>query len=501
MKKFISLCRSHFRARIFFLLTHSFLPIFCAAATSTGTGFFITSTGYIATNFHVVENATALSVQDIRGQTFPAKLVRSDAANDLAIIKVEGKFPALPIARSSAVRKGDSVFTLGFPNTRLQGLAVKLTEGTISSISGIQDEPNNFQISVPLQPGNSGGPLLNREGVVVGIVVAKLSAAAALKSGSSLPEAVNYAVKSNYLLELIDTDLNVSERVQIVLRKGKETSLPTLVAKTEVAVVFIVASKPGRERSATAPGNTPSPTPVLPPHPPRYERDASAIEDFQKGEKAEMEGRSSDAFRFYGGAANQGNAAAQAKLGFMYAQGLGVTKDDGEAVQWYRKSAEQGNVFGQYNLGFLFESGRGVTKDHVEAVQWYRKSAEQGFAGAQANLGRMYEYGRGITKDDVEAVQWYRRAVAQGNAYAQNSLGRMYQSGRGVAIFDDVEAVQWYRKSAAQGNSDAQYNLGFMYEQGRGVAKDDVEAVEWYRRAAAQGQITAQNSLRRKGLK
>ena len=180
------------------------------------------------------------------------------------------------------------------------------------------DEPNNFQISVPIQPGNSGGPLINREGAVVGIVVAKLSAAVALKSGSQIPETVNYAVKSNYLLELINTDLNVSEQVQIAPRKGKESLLPTLVAKVEAAVVFITATKSERERPATAVVNPPKP--VLPPDAPRYERErerereTTAKDDLLNGQKADRESRLADAVFWYRKSADQGNANAIAIL-------------------------------------------------------------------------------------------------------------------------------------------------------------------------------------------
>lgn len=222
------------------------------AATFTGTGFLISTNGYLVTNFHVVEAANELTVIDNKGQSFPAKLIRVDSSNDLAILKIEGTFPAIPLARSSNVRRGDPVFTLGYPNTRLQGLAVKFTDGTVSSLTGIQDSPNSFQISVPIQPGNSGGPLISRDGAVVGVVVAKLSASAALKAGSQIPEAVNYAVKSNYLMELIETDLNLAGRINLLEKRKKEIPLPELVAQTEPSVVLIYATSVDKQSPAVA---------------------------------------------------------------------------------------------------------------------------------------------------------------------------------------------------------------------------------------------------------
>jgi arginine/ornithine transport system substrate-binding protein len=129
---------------------------------------------------------------------------------------------------------------------------VKFTDGTISSLSGIRDEPNTFQISVPIQPGNSGGPLVNREGVVIGVVVAKLSATAALNSGSSIPEAVNYAVKSNYLLELVDRDSNIGGQIHQQPKLTKDLPLPDLVSKAEQSIVFIVATVPARSSGDAA---------------------------------------------------------------------------------------------------------------------------------------------------------------------------------------------------------------------------------------------------------
>jgi S1-C subfamily serine protease len=79
----------------------------------------------------------------------------------------------------------------------VQGIEPKFTDGVISSLTGVKDEPNNFQISVAIQPGNSGGPLISNQGNVVGIVASKLNAEAMLRRGGTSPENVNYAVKSN----------------------------------------------------------------------------------------------------------------------------------------------------------------------------------------------------------------------------------------------------------------------------------------------------------------
>ena len=87
------------------------------------------------------------------------KVVKVDKANDLALLKAEGTFTALPVITSRGVRLGATAATVGFPNTGLQGFAPKLARGEIASLAGAQDDARHFQISAPIQPGNSGGAL------------------------------------------------------------------------------------------------------------------------------------------------------------------------------------------------------------------------------------------------------------------------------------------------------------------------------------------------------
>ena len=165
--------------------------------TVSGTGFFITEDGYLITNEHVAGNAAQVRLMTASGLIL-AKVVRVDRANDLALLKAEGKFKALAVAGSREINLGRTVFTVGFPNIGLQGFAPKFARGEIASLSGPQDDARFFQISVPLQPGNSGGALVDERGNAIGIVSGKLSATAMLKTTGELPENVNYAVKSSF---------------------------------------------------------------------------------------------------------------------------------------------------------------------------------------------------------------------------------------------------------------------------------------------------------------
>ena len=101
-----------------------------------------------------------------------------------------------------------------FPDIGLQGFAPKLAKGEIASLSGTGDDPRYFQISAPVQPGNSGGALVDERGNVVGIVSAKLDAGAALAASGALPENVNYAVKSSLLLSFLESVPAVSAKLK-----------------------------------------------------------------------------------------------------------------------------------------------------------------------------------------------------------------------------------------------------------------------------------------------
>lgn len=200
---------------------------------SSGTGFFISRAGHLITAAHVVQNAEAIAVLTEEGSQ-NAKVVRIDSTNDLAILQAElpGASPILPLrplaeattgnlfsmldssnhestgslaSTRTGVRLGDTVFTVGFPNIGLQGLEPKLTKGEISGLSGVQDDPREYQISVAVQPGNSGGPLVDDAGNVVGVVLSRLNEMATLESSGMLPQQVNYAIKISYALPLMES--------------------------------------------------------------------------------------------------------------------------------------------------------------------------------------------------------------------------------------------------------------------------------------------------------
>jgi TPR repeat protein len=204
---------------------------------ATGTGFFITESGFLITNRHVVDG-----VSDVRLATnaglISAKVVKIDRANDFALLKAEGEFSALPVTASRNVKLGAPVATVGFPNINMQGFSPKLSKGEVASLSGATDDPRYFQISVPVQPGNSGGALVDERGNVVGVVSAKLDAASALAMSGALPENVNYAVKSSFLLGFLESVPDAaSEMKEPNIKDAPFESVVTSIERASVLVL------------------------------------------------------------------------------------------------------------------------------------------------------------------------------------------------------------------------------------------------------------------------
>jgi hypothetical protein len=207
---------------------------------SSGTGW-VAEQGFIVTSNHVVSGRMQLTVRFADGKEAKATVAAADSANDLALLKIEGggTLPiALPVAKQS-VETGESVFTVGYPHPELMGAEAKVSEGIVSGNTGIGGDVRTLQISVPVQAGNSGAPLLNMKGEVVGIVVAKLNAIAVFAWTGDLTENVNYAIKTGYLKALLESAPKGNPTAGTV--KAAEAALPELAARVKQSVVLIVA--------------------------------------------------------------------------------------------------------------------------------------------------------------------------------------------------------------------------------------------------------------------
>jgi len=207
---------------------------------STGTGFFVTNDGYMVTNFHVIEGAKSVTViSPAEKKELPATIIQTDPANDIAILKVEAQTAGIPLVSSFTSVKGEEVLTLGFPLVALQGQEQKATFGRINALSGIQNDIRFVQVDVPIQPGNSGGPLLNSRGEVIGVVTATLSQIVTLRASGSLPQNVNYAVKIDY----ITPALNAAkvDRSKVISPSSSKLDMAQVVSLRESSVMLVVA--------------------------------------------------------------------------------------------------------------------------------------------------------------------------------------------------------------------------------------------------------------------
>jgi TPR repeat protein len=197
---------------------------------------------------------------------------------------------------------------------------------------------------------------------------------------------------------------------------------------------------------------------------------------------------------WYEKAALKGNLSSMVDLGVLYANGQGGKRDLVQALLWYRKAAAAGNAVAMHNLGLLYETGTGVEQSYTQARRWYDQCADLRYSECMKNIGIMYHLGTGVKQDYSQARAWYEKAAAAGNGAAMNNLGSFYANGEGVTQ-DDKQALQWYEKSATAKDAEGMFNLGFMYFKGLGVEQDYAKAREWYEKAAEAGNNRAMQNL------
>ncbi len=207
--------------------------------SSSGSGFFVSTSGYIATNYHVIEDSNFIEIEHtIKGikHTYEAEVVQTDPYNDLAILKVPnlhvktlGNIPYYMKTRTSDV--GTSVFALGYPMA-LNGMGkeIKFTDGKVSSKTGFNGDIRTYQTTTPIQGGNSGGPLFDYNGNLIGINSAKIS--------SDKADNVSYSIKTSYLNNLMDI---LPESISVPSENS--ISKQTLVNKIKVLSNYVVLIK------------------------------------------------------------------------------------------------------------------------------------------------------------------------------------------------------------------------------------------------------------------
>jgi serine protease Do len=197
--------------------------------TSSGTGFVVSGQGHFLTNAHVVEGCSAIGI----GGLGNARLIDADRGNDLALLQVDATVRAAPLPFTRrGPRLGDEVIALGFPLANILRNGLNMTRGDISSLAGIGGDSRFVQTTAAVQPGNSGGPLIDRQGNVVGIVTARLSD----RATDATPQNVNFAINAG----LAESFLRRHGLEAAAARSGPNMDPPTIVQAAQDSVMPVV---------------------------------------------------------------------------------------------------------------------------------------------------------------------------------------------------------------------------------------------------------------------
>lgn len=204
-----------------------------------GTGFAVCNGEYVLTAFHVIENAdtSSITVEFPGSEPISAIVSKRSFLNDVALLKLEKPASSyLTFADPYATKLGQEVYTLGFPAMNVLGKAVKYTDGTVTSLTGIVDETSWMQVSVPTQPGSSGGPLLDTSGNIVGMIRSKPDAELFKRWVGTIPENVTWAIKAVHIIPIMPAQCMPSGFHNVSV-SGKS------IEETEKAVCIVTVKK------------------------------------------------------------------------------------------------------------------------------------------------------------------------------------------------------------------------------------------------------------------
>lgn len=257
-----------------------------AQTIRTGTGFAVSPATHVVTNAHVAGGCRSLRV--LQGNaSAPASLLVTDEALDLAVLRTELHTARVAALRSTpALRVGENVVSFGFPLSGALSKEGNLTTGNVSALAGLRDDSTYLQMTAPVQPGNSGGPLLDSSAHVVGVVTAKLDAVAIARRTGDIPQNVNFAIKAEVLRALLRAngvpfDEEASDRTLAVAD----------IAELARGFTVQIECVPGRGGPAQS-GNvevTPRPMPSPPPEPPAAAPNAPAPVIADAGREQQVE--------------------------------------------------------------------------------------------------------------------------------------------------------------------------------------------------------------------
>ena len=224
--------------------------------SGTGSGFFVSKMGHVITNAHVVKNCNKVTIGDNANKQAPAKLINTDSSNDLALLKLstlemasaESKsliqklgIVVVPLAakgllRSEDVKLGEKVLVAGYPFGDVFSNTIKVTSGIVSATRGAGDDSGQFQLDAAVQPGNSGGPIYDSGGNIVGVVVSQLDKLKMAKAIGSMPENVNFGIKASTVRQFLTSSGLPSKKSERTEEKSTEQLAE--IAKNQALMVM-----------------------------------------------------------------------------------------------------------------------------------------------------------------------------------------------------------------------------------------------------------------------
>ncbi len=213
---------------------------------AVGTGSFVSNAGHIVTAFHVIRGRSQVLVGPIgpaeRKVWRVATVLKTDEANDLALLQARLERPPLAVAPWSEVPVGLEALVIGYPQPFVQGLSKKVTQGIVNGERTETGEQALFQLSAEVQRGNSGGPVLSPDGVVIGVVRAKLNALSLAQKTGDIAQNVNFALKSSRLIEFLQSagvPVQVEKPNLVLQPRPYET-----YRKAEASIIAVIARNP-----------------------------------------------------------------------------------------------------------------------------------------------------------------------------------------------------------------------------------------------------------------
>ena len=217
----------------------------------SGSGFFLNDKGYIASNFHVTDGCIDVKLGDES-----LEIVRNDIVNDIAILKSNREVSGIINIAVDGAMKGEDIFVLGYPHGKHLSSESKVTKGVVSALQGLGNNYSQMQIDAAIQPGNSGGPVVNEKGELIGVTVATADYEVMFDMFKSLPQNMNFAIKSQMLINILD-----GSKIEYQLPKSSwftfgTSSQKEMIAEADKATVYLecwsteVAMKEAKESAA-----------------------------------------------------------------------------------------------------------------------------------------------------------------------------------------------------------------------------------------------------------